>query len=123
MPYGTDLDSQIVAFGVQNTSFDAKTTAFRKLATTVINAELNLEFDIASPSEGIDNICNLLTAAFLTTKPGEQKASPFWEMGIDLLQKWRGDDPEDAHWGITIPTERFHGFVSRGEFLPHSFVD
>lgn len=121
--YGSNSASQIMAFGAANSSLDTKTSTFRDLATTVINAELNLEFDITTPTDGINNICNLLTAAFLTSKPGAQKESPFWEMGIELLQKWRGDDPEDAAWRINIPVERFHGLTSRGDLLPHSFVD
>jgi len=120
--YGDNANAQRMAFGSVNSSLDAKTESFREVATTVVNAKLNRENDIETPSDNIHRITNLLTAAFLTTSPGKQEESPLWEMAQKLLEEWRGDDPDDNPWRINIPVERFRGLSSIDEIRPYNFV-
>lgn len=121
--YGNNADAQRIAFGAPNSSLDQKTEVAREIATTAINAELNREFDIETPSDGVNRICNLLAAAILTTKTGEPSESNYWKMGLELLGKYRGDDSNDNPWRINIPVERFRGLTSREDLLGHSFVN
>lgn len=121
--YGNNSDSQRIAFGAPNSSLDLKTETAREVATTAINAHLNREYDIDAPSDGINRICNLLAAAILTTKMGEAAESALWKMGIELLEKYRGDNSDDNPWRVNIPVERFRGLSSIDEIRPYNFVN
>ena len=121
--YGTNTETQTLAFGAVNTSLDDKTQTARDSATSIINSFLNLDKDIIDPSDAINRCCNLLASGILQAKPGESAPSQHWDMGIRLLEQLRGDDVGDAPWGLTIPVERFHSFTSLAELRPFNFVE
>lgn len=110
MSYGSDDNTQILAFGAINNNLDTKTGQARSVATSIINSNLNLENDIASPSTRINDCCNMLAAAILRSKPGENTKDSLWDQGMALLEKLRGDNPTDAPWRINIPVERFRSY-------------
>lgn len=119
--YGDNEGAQIKAFGNINTSLNSKTEEARKTATVAINSKLNVK-EIQDPSDAIHVIANELAAGVLSTKPGENPAeSTNWQLGMQLLEDWRGDDSGDAKWRINIPVERFRGIHVLDR--PHSFVD
>lgn len=120
--YGSDDNTQITAFGAINNSLDTKTAQARSQATSIINSHLNIENDIASPSTRINDCCNMLAAAILRSKPGENNKDSLWDEGMLLLEKLKGDAPTDAHWRNNIVVERFRG-ISGLDDRPYSFVD
>lgn len=109
MVYGTDAAVQKLAYGNTDSSFDTKTTAALTVATVMINAALNLENDITSPSSKVTQCANLLAAGIILSKP-EQPENEHLKLGKELLKSLRGDNPTDAPWRITIPVERFRSY-------------
>lgn len=120
--YGSNSSAQILAFGAINSSLDTKTIQCRAVATSIINASLNLERDIESPSDAIDNCCNMISSAILRAKPGQANQDENFEIGMKLLEKLRGDSESDAPWRINIPVERFRGLIAVEDIRPHNFV-
>lgn len=118
--YGSDDNTQITAFGAVNNSLDTKTAQARSQATSIINSNLNIENDITTPSTRVNDCCNMLAAAILRSKPGENNKDSLWDEGMLLLEKLKGDAPTDAKWRTNIVSERFRGI---GEDRPYSFVD
>lgn len=119
--YGSDDNTQILAFGAVNNSLDTKSAYARSVATSVINSNLNIENDISSPSDAVNNCCNMLAAAILRSKPGESNKDTLWDQGIMLLEKLRGDKPTDARWRTTINVERHQGLFGE-DSRPYRFV-
>lgn len=119
--YGSDDNTQILAFGAVNNSLDTKTGQARSVATSIINSHLNIENDITTPSTRVNDCCNMLAAAILRAKPGENTKDSLWEEGMILLEKLKGDTPTDAKWRINITTERFRG-MSVDDDRPYRFV-
>jgi len=120
--YGSDDNTQILAFGAVNNSLDTKTGQARSVATSIINSHLNIENDITSPSTRVNDCCNMLAAAILRSKPGENNKDSLWDEGMLLLEKLRGDQPTDAHWRNNIVVERHQGLMG-SDTRPYSFVD
>jgi hypothetical protein len=119
--YGSDDNTQILAFGAINNSLDTKTAQVRSVATSIINSHLNIENDIVSPSTRVNDCCNMLAAAILRSKPGENTKDSLWEEGMILLEKLKGDAPTDAKWRTNIPVERFRG-ISIDDDRAYRFV-
>ena len=119
--YGSDDNTQILAFGAINNSLDTKSAQARSVATSMINSHLNIENDITSPSTRVNDCCNMLAAAILRAKPGVNTKDSLWDEGIILLEKMKGDAPTDAKWRRNIVTERFRG-ISMDDDRPYRFV-
>jgi hypothetical protein len=106
--YSTDANVQNLVYGTTNSDLDTATTNARDVATSIINAHLNLDADIASPSNLVTRTCTLIAAGILSTGPDETlEQNGYYKMGMLLLESIKGDVATDAPWGITIPTDRF----------------
>ena len=99
MSYGTIAATQKIAFGATNSDEDTRTTQAQTTATKFINATLNRTTDITTPSGQIDEACNLIAAAILTTSPEHTTENVWWKMGLKLLDYAKGDKETDAEWG------------------------
>jgi len=120
--YGSNAEVQRLAYGAVNSSLDAKTTSFRDVATSKVNAFLDLHNDIETPSDLVTRCTNLLAAAMIRTPTGDPTEDSFWKMAEQLLEQLKGDETTDAPWRLTIVGERFHGRGSEHDH-PLNFVD
>jgi len=107
MPYGSNSEAQVIAYGATNADLDLISESARKVATATINAHLDISEEIDSPSQQVETCCNTLSAAIISTSPEATAKSALWVAGMEMLEKLRGDDITDANWGITIPVDRF----------------
>ena len=109
MPYGSASEAQILAYGATNSDLDTICQSALKAVTSTINAHLDLSEDIDSPSQQVENCANTLAAAIISTSPEATAKSALWIIGMEMLEKLKGDDVSDAPWGVTIPVDRFAG--------------
>ena len=107
MSYGSNGECQIIAYGATNSDLDTISESARRVATTTINAKLDISEDIKSPSQQVETCANTLAAAIISTSPEATAKSAFWILGMDMLEGLRGDDIEDASWRMNIPVDRF----------------
>jgi len=108
--YGSNAEVQKLAFGATSSDQDDRCASVRKVATSFVNAHLDLSKDIASPSNLVNDATNLISAGLILT--GQMTVDsinehPFVKLAMTLLEKLKGDQTTDAHWRTTIPVERF----------------
>lgn len=111
--YGTNEDTQRIAFGVPDSNQDARTATARDIATTFINSKLNRRSDITNPSDAINRCANLLAAGIILSGQmtiDSQSMHPFFVQGLKLLEQIQGDDTDDADWGRVYIAQRFRGY-------------
>lgn len=105
--YSTNANVQNLVYGTTNSDLDTASTNARDVATSIINAHLNINTDISSPSDAITRCCTLLAAGIMSTSPDENlEQNGYYKAGMALLMMLP-DSSDDAPWGITIPTDRF----------------
>ena len=119
MAYGSNDQAQIIAYGAANSDYDTSTDTARQTATSIINSQLNLEEDIKAPSKKIDDCCNLLAAAIISTSPEATAQSAFWIAGMKMLDNLP-DNSADAPWRINIPVDRFRS-VANNSIVGNNF--
>jgi hypothetical protein len=107
MPYGSNSEAQIIAYGAANTDLDTISLSARQVATSMINSHLDLQVDITTPSTAVITCANTLAAAIISTSPEATAESALWKAGMTMLEKLRGDIVGDAKWGTTLPVQRF----------------
>ena len=105
--YGSNSECQIIAYGASNSDLDTISASARKVATSMINSQLDIVIDIATPSAAITTCANTLASAIISTSPEATAESALWKAGMKMLEMLRGDSVTDANWGITIPVDRF----------------
>ena len=104
--YGSNDQVQIIAYGATNADLDLVSDSARKVATAVINSKLNIHKNIESPSDEINECCNTLSAAIVSTSPEATAESALWKAGMEMLKNLP-DTTTDANWRVNIPTARF----------------
>ncbi len=108
--YGTNAATQILAYGAADSDLDTRSAGARAVATSYVNAYLDLDRDIASPTDFVTDATNLLAAAVLLTGQASVEAinaHPFFDLALKLLEKAKGDQPTEVAWRKTIPVDRF----------------
>jgi len=97
-----------MVYGTTNSDLDTVCSNARDVATSIINAHLNLANDISSPSNQVTRCCTLLAAGIISTSPKDKvEENSYWKMGMTLLNSLRGDTTEDAEWWKHHIVERF----------------
>ena len=99
MVLGSDEAVQKLVFrGGTDSTKDAQTTQARIDATSICLSFLNLELEPSSPSSQLTSAVNLIAASLVTND--KDKADQFSKEGHDLLEKYKGDNPDEVRWGI-----------------------
>jgi len=104
MVLGSDDAVQNLVYGKTDDNKDVQTTQARTDATALALAHLNLDADPSSPSSLLTSSVNLIAASFISRD--KDKADVWSKAGHLLLDKLRGDDIDDAPWGIDIVVDR-----------------
>ena len=104
MVLGTDAAVQNMVYGKTDSNKDNQTAQARTDATALALSHLNLDNDPSSPSSLLTSSVNLIAASFITRD--KDKADTWSKAGHLLLDKLRGDDIDDAPWGIDIVVDR-----------------
>ena len=106
--YSTNANVQNLVYGTTNSDLDTVCSNARDVATSIINAHLNLTNDIASPSNSVTRCCTLLASGIISTSPEDKvENNTYWKMGMELLKSLTGDVTEDAEFWKNITCERF----------------
>ena len=114
--YSTGANVQNLVYGATNTDLDAASTAARDAATSIINSYLDIQKDIASPSDAVTRCCTLLAAGMLSTGPKDKlEENTYYKAGIALLESLKRDTTGDADWGRSFPVERHNSNYISGE--------
>ena len=108
--YGSNAEVQRLAFGAADSNQDTRSTSARDVATSIINAELNLTADLSTVPDVITRACNLIAAGIILTGQTQVDSGvkhPFWLEGLKLLENI-GDQTDDTTGGPkSIVVERF----------------
>lgn len=110
--YGSDAEVQKLAFGATDSNQDTRTTSARDVATSIINAELDLKTDLSSVPNEITRCANLLAAGIIlsgqiTVDSGNMH--PYYTQGMRLLKELKADNVDNSSWGLVLPVKRFQG--------------
>jgi len=97
--YSTNANIQNTIYGATNTDLDASCTAARDLATSMINAKLNITTDLASPSNQITRCCTFLASGIVSSSPKDLENNSYWKKGLELLESLLGETDTDSEWG------------------------
>ena len=105
--YSSNANVQNLVYGTTNSDLDTASSNARDVATSIINAKLNLTKDITSPSNEITRCCTLIAAGILSTSPDENlEQNGYYKAGMAMLDMLP-DNTDDSKWGNTLVQERF----------------
>jgi len=99
--YGTNSAVQILAYGAANSDEDVRSSQARSTSTAIINATLMIIDDLSAPSNTINQACNLISAAIITTPPEALATNAFWIQGMLLLDLEKGGESVDVDWAYS----------------------
>lgn len=105
--YGSNAAAQTIAYGRTDSNRDTAFSAYRDVATSIINAKLNRTTDFSTVPDTVTRCANLLAAGLALTQPNQTEKHPFWIQGMELLESLIGDtDTEGTNWGYNILVKR-----------------
>jgi len=118
--YSTNANVQNLVYGLTNSDLDTVCSNARDVATSIINSHLNIDADLASPSNAVTRACTMIAAGIISTSPDENlEQNGYYKAGMILLESLRGDVTTDGPWGTTIPVDRFQNYGG-GEYYHYS---